>query len=60
LILSQIFDGDVGMCASAVFDELPEDTFVVVADYEDLTDLGDFGDSGEAVAYDGMAWEMLL
>jgi hypothetical protein len=60
LVLSQVFDGDVGMCTSAVFDELSEDTLIVVADNEDLANLGDFGDSGEAVAYDGVAWEVLL
>jgi hypothetical protein len=60
LIFPQIFDGDVGMCASAVFDELSEDTLVIVADDEDLANFGDFGDGGEAVAYDGVAWEVLL
>jgi len=56
LVLAEVFDGDGGVGAAAVFDEVAEDGFVVVADDEDFADLEDAGDGGEAVGDDGVAW----
>jgi hypothetical protein len=40
--------------ARAIFDEVPEDTLLIITDEEDLADFVDFGDSGEAVRDDWM------
>ena len=55
LVFAQVADGDLGVGARAVFDEVAEDGFVVVADDEDFADFGDAGDGGEAVGDDGVA-----
>ena len=55
LVLAQVLNRDVGVCAVGVLDEVAEDGLVVVADDEDLADLGDFGDGGEAVLDDRVA-----
>lgn len=49
LVFAEVFYADGGVGAGAVFHEVPEDAFVVVADDEDFADFGDFGYGGEAV-----------
>ncbi len=39
MVLAEVAEGDVGVRAGAVLDEVAEDALVVVADDEDLTDL---------------------
>ena len=48
------------MTAATIFDELSENAFVIVADYEDLTDLRDLGYRGEAVGDDRVAYIDIL
>ena len=55
LILAEILDGDVWIYPTAIFDEVAEDTLIVVANDEDFADLGDFGDGSEAVGDDRVA-----
>lgn len=55
LVFAQVLDRDLWVGAGAVFDEVPEDGLVVVANKEDLADLWDAGDGGEAVLDDGVA-----
>lgn len=55
LILSQVFDADVGEALGDVPDEVSEDGFVVVANNEDFLDFLDFGDRPEAVLDYGVA-----
>lgn len=57
LILAEVFDGDVWVCSAAVFDEVAEDTLIVVTDDEDFADLGYFGNGGEAVGNDRVAYQ---
>jgi hypothetical protein len=49
LVLAQVFDGDLGVGAATVLDEVAEDCLIVVTDNEDLANLGEFGDGSEAV-----------
>ena len=49
LVLAQVLQGNVRVCARAVLDEVAEDGLVVVSNNEDLVDLGKFGDGSEAV-----------
>jgi len=58
LVFAEVFDGDLRVCARAVFDEVAEDGFVVVADNEDFADVGEAGDGGEAVGDDGVAGDL--
>ena len=55
LVLTKVADGAVGVCSTAVLDEVAEDALIVVANDEDFADLGEFGDGGEAVGDDGVA-----
>lgn len=55
LVLAEVFDGDIRVCAGAVLDEVAEDGLVIVADDEDFADLWESGDCGEAVLDDRMA-----
>jgi len=54
-VLAQVADGDVGVFAVGILDEIAEDGLVVVADKEDFGDLGDSGDGIEAVLDNGLA-----
>lgn len=54
-VLAQVADGDVGVFAVGILDEIAEDSLVVVTDEEDFGDLGDSGDSIETVLDDGLA-----
>ena len=54
-VLAQVADGDVGVFAVGILDEIAEDSLVVVTNEEDFGDLGDSGDSIEAVLDDGLA-----
>lgn len=49
LIFSQVFDADVREALGDVFDEVPEDRFLVVANDEDFFDLLNLGNSPETV-----------
>jgi hypothetical protein len=49
LVLAQVFDGDLGVSAATVLDEVAEDCLIVVTDNEDLANLRKFGNGSEAV-----------
>ncbi len=58
LVLAEILDLDVREFFRRIFDEVAEDTLVVVTDEDDLLDVWDFGDGFQAVPNNGVAGDI--